>query len=59
MDLALIIVLALLGLALFGSVVLVERLLIPWHISQRVPLQGRNASWEPASCPSPVTSPRP
>lgn len=46
MDLAfaIIIVLALLGLALFGTIVLVERLLIPWHISQRVPLQGRNAS---------------
>jgi NitT/TauT family transport system permease protein len=45
MDLAfaIIIVLALLGLALFGSVVLMERLLIPWHISQRAPLQGRTA----------------
>ncbi|MFO1039574.1 MAG: ABC transporter permease [Geminicoccaceae bacterium] len=38
MDLAfaIIIVLACLGLALFGLVVLIERLLIPWHISQRV-----------------------
>jgi ABC-type nitrate/sulfonate/bicarbonate transport system substrate-binding protein len=45
MDLAfaIIVVLALLGLALFGSVVLVERLLIPWHISQRAPPQGRTA----------------
>lgn len=39
MDLAfaIILVLAALGLALFGLVVLVERLLIPWHVSQRVP----------------------
>jgi len=29
---------------LFGTVVLVERLLIPWHISQRVPLQKRTPS---------------
>ncbi len=37
MDLAfaIIIVLAALGLALFGAVTLIERLLIPWHISQR------------------------
>ncbi|MFO1069595.1 MAG: ABC transporter permease [Geminicoccaceae bacterium] len=37
MDLAfaIIIMLALLGLALFGAVVLLERWLIPWHISQR------------------------
>jgi NitT/TauT family transport system permease protein len=42
MDLAfaIIIVLAALGLALFGLVALVERLLIPWHISQRVRPQG-------------------
>ena len=26
---------SLLGLALFGAVTLVERLMIPWHISQR------------------------
>ena len=46
MDLAfaIIIVLALLGLALFGVVVLTERLLIPWHLSQREPLQGRKSS---------------
>lgn len=46
MDLAfaIIIVLAMLGLALFGVVVLAERLLIPWHISQREPLQGRTLS---------------
>lgn len=39
MDLAfaIIIVLALLGLALFGAVALVERLLLPWHVSQRLP----------------------
>lgn len=39
MDLAfaIIIVLALLGLALFGIVALIERWLIPWHISQRQP----------------------
>lgn len=38
MDLAfaIILVLAALGLALFGLVVLVERLLIPWHVSQRL-----------------------
>ncbi len=43
MDLAfaIIIVLAALGLALFGLVVLVERLLVPWHVSQRVPFGGR------------------
>ncbi len=37
MDLAfaIIIMLAALGLALFGAVVIVEKLLIPWHISQR------------------------
>jgi NitT/TauT family transport system permease protein len=42
MDLAfaIIIMLAALGLALFGTVVLVEKLLIPWHISQRGPVQG-------------------
>jgi NitT/TauT family transport system permease protein len=46
MDLAfaIIIVLALLGLALFGAVVLAERALIPWHISQRSPLQGKAAT---------------
>lgn len=38
MDLAfaIILVLAALGLTLFGLVVLVERLLIPWHVSQRL-----------------------
>jgi NitT/TauT family transport system permease protein len=38
MDLAfaIIMVLAGLGLALFGAVVWLERLLIPWHVSQRV-----------------------
>ena len=43
MDLAfaIIIVLALLGLALFGVVALVERALIPWHISQRGPAANR------------------
>jgi len=43
MDLAfaIIIMLAALGLALFGAVVLLEKMLIPWHISQRAPLQGR------------------
>lgn len=42
MDLAfaVIVMLAALGLAIFGMVVLVERLLIPWHISQRAPVQG-------------------
>jgi NitT/TauT family transport system permease protein len=42
MDLAfaVIVMLAALGLAIFGLVVLVERLLIPWHISQRAPVQG-------------------
>jgi NitT/TauT family transport system permease protein len=46
MDLAfaIIIVLAALGLALFGAVLLAEYLLIPWHISQRSPLQGKAAS---------------
>ena len=29
-----------LGLLLFGLVVLAERLLIPWHVSQRAPVQG-------------------
>ena len=45
MDLAfaIIIVLAALGLALFGAVALLERILIPWHISQRAPLAGRTA----------------
>lgn len=40
MDLAfaIIVVLASLGLGLFGAVLLVERTLIPWHISQRAPL---------------------
>jgi len=33
-------VLAALGLAIFGAVILAERWLIPWHVSQRVPLQG-------------------
>lgn len=44
MDLAfaIIIVLALLGLALFGCVALIERALIPWHISQRLPTGGRS-----------------
>jgi NitT/TauT family transport system permease protein len=37
---AVIFVLAALGLAIFGAVVLAERLLIPWHVSQRVPLRG-------------------
>jgi NitT/TauT family transport system permease protein len=43
MDLAfaIIIVLALLGLALFGVVALIERALIPWHISQQGPSSGR------------------
>lgn len=36
---AIIITLAALGLALFWAVVLVERALIPWHISQRVGIQ--------------------
>jgi NitT/TauT family transport system permease protein len=42
MDLAfaIVIMLAALGLALFGAVVLVEKMLIPWHISQRAPVQG-------------------
>ena len=45
MDLAfaIIFVLAGLGLALFGVVALVERWLIPWHISQRVPLAQRTS----------------
>ena len=44
MDLAfaIIIVLALLGLALFGCVALIERALIPWHISLRLPPGGRS-----------------
>ena len=44
MDLAfaIILVLALLGLALFGCVALIERALIPWHISQRLPPGGRS-----------------
>jgi NitT/TauT family transport system permease protein len=37
---AVIFVLAALGLAIFGAVILAERWLIPWHVSQRVPLQG-------------------
>ena len=46
MDLAfaIIIVLALLGLTLFGTVALLERLPIPWHISQRAGPQGRSSS---------------
>jgi NitT/TauT family transport system permease protein len=42
MDLAfaIIIVLTALGLTLFWAVVLAERALIPWHISQRAPVQG-------------------
>jgi NitT/TauT family transport system permease protein len=42
MDLAfaIIIMQAALGLALFGAVVLVEKMLIPRHISQRAPMQG-------------------
>lgn len=32
--------LAALGLAIFGAVILAERWLIPWHVSQRIPLQG-------------------
>ena len=46
-----------LRLALFETMVLVERPLIPWHISERVPLQGRTSPWEPASCPSHVIRP--
>lgn len=38
---AIIIMLVALGLLLFGLVVLAERLLIPWHISQRAPVQGK------------------
>jgi NitT/TauT family transport system permease protein len=43
MDLAfaIILMLAALGLALFGLVVLVEKLLTPWHVSQRVAARGR------------------
>ena len=37
---AIIIMLALLGLGLFYIVVLVERRLIPWHVSQRTPIHG-------------------
>ena len=37
---AVIFVLAALGLAIFGVVILAERWLIPWHVSQRTPLQG-------------------
>ncbi|MFO1055626.1 MAG: ABC transporter permease [Dongiaceae bacterium] len=37
---AIIIMLVALGLLLFGLVVLAERLLIPWHVSQRAPVQG-------------------
>ncbi len=45
MDLAfaIIFMLAALGLALFWVVVLVERALIPWHISQRLPMGGGRA----------------
>jgi NitT/TauT family transport system permease protein len=48
MDLAfaIIIMLAALGLLLFGLVVLAERLLIPWHVSQREPVQGRSSRME-------------
>jgi NitT/TauT family transport system permease protein len=35
MTFAVILVLSLLGLALYGVVALVERLAIPWHVSQR------------------------
>lgn len=43
MDLAfaIIVMLAALGLLLFGLVVLAERALCPWHISQRAPVQGQ------------------
>jgi ABC-type nitrate/sulfonate/bicarbonate transport system permease component len=41
LEFAIIIMLAALGLALVGAVVRVERMLIPWHISQRAPLRGR------------------
>jgi NitT/TauT family transport system permease protein len=34
-------VLAALGLAIFWMVLLVERWLIPWHVSQRAPIQGQ------------------
>jgi NitT/TauT family transport system permease protein len=37
---AVIVVLAALGLAIFGAVILAERWLIPWHVSQRAPFQG-------------------
>jgi NitT/TauT family transport system permease protein len=37
---AVIMVLAALGLAIFGAVILAERWLIPWHVSQRAPWQG-------------------
>jgi len=37
---AVLVALAALGLAIFGAVILAERWLIPWHVSQRVPLQG-------------------
>jgi len=37
---AIIFMLAALGLLVFGLVILAERLLIPWHISQRAPVQG-------------------
>jgi NitT/TauT family transport system permease protein len=33
-------VLAALGLAIFWAVILAERWLIPWHVSQRAPVQG-------------------
>jgi ABC-type nitrate/sulfonate/bicarbonate transport system permease component len=32
--------LAALGLLVFWIVILAERLLIPWHVSQRAPVQG-------------------
>lgn len=41
---AVIFVLAALGLAIFGAVILAERWLIPWHVSQRAPLQGVSRS---------------
>jgi len=37
---AIIFMLAALGLFVFWIVILAERLLIPWHVSQRLPLQG-------------------
>lgn len=37
---AIIFMLAALGLVVFWSVMVAERLLIPWHVSQRAPVQG-------------------